>query len=258
MSDGEVSFRRNGTVGTIIFDRPAARNAMTPAMYAALDRICDEIHADTELRCVVLRGVGGKSFVSGSDIGHFLKFKTGEDGIAYERRMAAHLRKIAAIAVPTIAVIEGFAVGGGLNIAACCDLRIATQGSKFGVPIAKGLGNCLSIENYARLLQGFGEGRTRRMLLLGDLLDADEATASGFLLKAVPAETLEGELAALVAQVLANAPLSMRASKAALHRLTASEIAEIEDMIRLVYGSEDFRIGVRAFLAKTPPAWTGR
>ena len=258
MSEGQVTFEQAGAVGTVTFDRPSARNAMTPDMYAALDAICEAIALDASLRCVVFRGAGGSSFVAGSDIAQFLAFENGEDGIAYERKMSAHLARVAAIPCPTIAVIEGFAVGGGLNIAACCDLRIARTGALFGVPIAKGLGNCLSIDSYARLLLGFGEGRARRMLLLGELLGTDEAVASGFLMKAVPAEALNGEVAALVAQVLANAPLSMKASKAALGALTANQTAELEEMIRLVYGSDDFRAGVRAFLAKTQPTWTGR
>jgi enoyl-CoA hydratase/carnithine racemase len=257
MSDGQVRYDKAGAVGTVTFDRPATRNAMTPAMYASLDAICDAVAADAELRCIVFRGAGGKSFIAGSDISHFLKFEDGADGVAYERTMSAHLAKISAIPIPTIAVIEGFAVGGGLNIAACCDLRIATTGTRFGVPIAKGLGNCLAIDSTARLLLGFGEGRARRMLLLGEMLGTDEAIACGFLLKAVPPEALDGEVAVLVAQVLSNAPLSMKTSKAALGALTANQTAELEEMIRLVYGSDDFRAGVRAFLDKTPPKWTG-
>ena len=258
MTAGRVTYRKDGAVGHVLFDRPEARNAMTPAMYAELDRVVETIHGDAELRCVVLRGAGGKSFVSGSDIAQFLEFKTAEDGLDYERRMAAHLDGIASIAVPTIAVIEGFAVGGGLNMAACCDLRIATIGSQFGTPIAKGLGNSLSVANYARLLNAFGEGRARKMLLLGELMGTDEAIASGFLLKAVLPEALDAEVSALVAQVLANSPLSMKVSKGALRRLTANQVAEIEDLIRTVYASEDFHGAVRAFFDKQKPVWRGK
>ncbi len=255
---GTVRYRREGVVGHVLFDRPGARNAMTPDMYAELDAICAGIAADAELRCVVLRGAGGKSFVSGSDIAQFLDFVDGADGLDYERRMAAHLDAIANIAVPTVAVLEGFAVGGGLNIAACCDIRIATSGTKFGTPIARGLGNALSIANYARLLAAVGEGRARRMLLLGELLDAEEMTPTGFLARIVAPEALEETVVAVVEQLCANAPLSMRASKAALGRLLAPQVDEIEEMIRLVYGSEDFRAAVRDFLDKRPPRFTGR
>lgn len=258
MTNGRVSYRRDGAVGHVLFDRPQARNAMTPAMYAELDAVVETIRGDKELRCVVLRGAGGKSFVSGSDIAQFLEFKTAEDGVEYERRMAAHLDGIAAIEVPTIAVIEGFAVGGGLNIATCCDLRIATTESQFGTPIAKGLGNCLSVSNYARLLNAFGEGRARKMLLLGELIGTDEAINCGFLLKAVAPEALDGEVSTLVTQVLANSPLSMKVSKAALGRLTQNQVAEIEDLIRIVYTSEDFHGAVRAFFDKQKPVWNGK
>jgi enoyl-CoA hydratase/carnithine racemase len=220
--------------------------------------VLETIAADSDLRCVVLRGAGGRSFVSGSDVAQFQAFKTPEDGVDYERRMAAHLDGIASIRVPTIAAIEGFAVGGGLNMAACCDLRIATTGSMFGTPIAKALGNSLSIANYARLLHAFGEGRARRMLLLGELIDADEAVSCGFLLKAVSPEVFDTELAAVGDQVLANAPISMKVSKAALNRLVTTEVAEIEDMLREIYGSADFREGVSAFFEKRKPRWTGR
>ncbi len=259
MSDaGTVRYSKDGAIGEILFDRPQARNAVTPAMYAELDAICGAIAEDDTLRAVVLRGAGGKSFVSGSDISQFLGFTGADDGVDYERRMEGHLAGIANIPVPTLAVIESFAVGGGLNIAACCDLRIATEGSRFGTPIAKALGNCLSIANYARLLQGFGEGRARRMLLLGELIGTDEALASGFLTRVVPAQELEGTVAEITGQLAANAPLSMKVSKAALGRLTATHTAEIEDLIRAVYGSEDFPNAVRAFLEKRKPEWTGK
>lgn len=160
--------------------------------------------------------------------------------------------------MPTVAVIEGFAVGGGLNIAACCDLRIATIGSQFGTPIARALGNCLSIANYARLLHAFGEGRARKMLLLGELIGTDEAIACGFVLMAVPAEALETEVSSLQLQLLANSPLSMKTSKAALGRLTANQIAEIEDLIGIVHTGEDFHGAVRAFFDKQTLVWQGR
>jgi enoyl-CoA hydratase/carnithine racemase len=254
---GEVRYRKDGAVGHILVDRPQARNAMTPEMYAQLDAICAAIGTDAELRCVVLRGAGGKSFVSGSDISQFLAFDGAEDGVDYERRMEGHLDNIAGIAVPTVAVIEGFAVGGGLNMAACCDIRIATTGSQFGTPIAKGLGNCLSAANYARLLHAVGEGRARRMLLLGELLGVEEMLPTGFLTRVVAPEALEATVAEITAQLVENSPLSMRASKAALARIMAVEVAEIEDLIRLVYGSADFHDAVRAFVEKRKPVFRG-
>lgn len=254
---GEVHFRKDGPVGHIVVDRPQARNAMTPEMYAQLDATCAAIAMDAELRCVVLRGAGGKSFVSGSDIAQFLDFHGADDGIDYEMRMEGHLDNIAAIAVPVVAVIEGLAIGGGLNMAACCDIRIATTGSKFGTPIAKGLGNCLSATNYARLLHAVGEGRARRMLLLGELLDVEEMLPTGFLTRVVDANALDATVEEITSQLVANSSLSMRASKVALARISAPHLVEIEDMIRLVYGSSDFRDAVRAFVEKRKPVFRG-
>lgn len=254
---GEVRYRKDGPVGHILVDRPQARNAMTPQMYAQLDAITEAIGADGDLRCVVLRGAGGKSFVSGSDIAQFLEFATPEDGVDYERRMEGHLARLAGIPVPTVAVIESLAVGGGLNMAACCDIRIATTGSRFGTPIARGLGNCLSAANYARLLHAVGEGRARRMLLLGELLDAEEMVSAGFLSRVVLPEALEATVAEITAQLSANAPLSMKVSKTALARLSAPAATEVEDLIRLVYGSADFHDAVRAFLDKRKPVFRG-
>lgn len=256
--DGRVTITVSDGVGTMVFDRPGALNAMTHAMYEQFARGCERLTADPGLRVVVLRGAGGRSFVAGSDIAGFLAFKTAEDGIAYEREMGAHLDALAAIPVPTLAVIEGFAVGGGLNIAAACDLRIATTGTKFGVPIARTLGNCLSMANYARLLAGFGEGRAKRMLLLGELLGAEEALAAGFLARIVAPEALDAEVEAITARLAANAPLTMKASKAALGRLQRDALPDADDLIRLCYGSADFRAGVRAFVDKSKPDWRGR
>src|SRR5450759_2572091 len=149
MSDGTVRYEREGVVGRITVDRPAARNAMTWAMYDELAEACGKVAADPEVRVAVLRGAGGKAFVAGTDIGQFRDFESGEDGVNYERRIAAYLAAVEELPVPTIAVIEGWAIGGGLAIAAACDLRVATPGSRFGVPIERPLGHSLTIENCA-------------------------------------------------------------------------------------------------------------
>lgn len=255
--DGRVTYARNGIVGHIRFDRPAARNAMTPDMYAQFDSACGAAAADAEVRLVVLRGAGGKAFVAGSDISQFLDFNSAEHGITYEREMEAHLAALLAIPVPVLAVIEGWAVGGGLNIAACADLRIATQGTKFGVPIARTVGNCLAMSNYARLVAGFGEGRAKRVLLLGEMIEADEALAAGFLMRIITSDEIDAAIAAVAETIAAESPVSLRVSKRALQRIAAS-VPDGDDLIREAYGSDDFREGVRAFLDKRKPEWTGR
>lgn len=258
MSDGgRVTLTREGAVATVWFDRPEARNAMTANMYGEFTAACRMLAGDKAVRAVMFRGVGGKAFVAGTDISRFFAFEDPEDGIDYELEMESHLAALFEIPVPTLAVIEGFAVGGGLNIAAACDLRIATVGSRFGTPIARTIGNCLSMPNYARLLSGFGESRAKRMLLLGDLLSAEEALEAGFLARLVEAHALERSVEETLARLLANAPLTLAVSKEAIRRLQARAIPDGDDLIRRIYGSADFKTGINAFASKTKPTWRG-
>lgn len=256
--DGRISVSREHAVATVWFDRPHARNSMTTVMYKQLADACQQLAADKGVRLVIFRGVGGKSFVAGTDIARFRSFASGEDGLSYERELEAHLQSLFAIPVPTIAVIEGYAVGGGLAIAGACDLRIAVHGAKFGVPIAKTLGNCLAMPNYARTLAAFGESRAKRMLLLADLLTAEEAQEAGFLARLVAPEALDECLAEVVAQLLANAPLTLEVSKEAIRRLQERDLPDGDDLIRRIYGSADFKTGVAAFTGKTKPVWQGK
>ena len=258
MNDGTVSYERDGAIGRITFDRPAARNAMTWAMYDELARVCGGVAADPAVRVVVLRGAGGKAFVAGTDIGQFREFKSAQDGIEYERKIEPYLAAVEELPVPTIAVIEGWAIGGGLAIAAACDLRVATPGSRFGVPIARTLGNCLSIENCARLVAGFGAARAKKMLLLAENLTAEEAVTAGFLAEIIPPAGLDARVEQLCERLAGNAPITMRVTKEALRRLLHARIPEGEDLIRQCYGSEDFRIGVKSFMEKREPRWTGK
>jgi enoyl-CoA hydratase len=258
MSDGEVRYVRDGNVATIIFDRPAARNAMTWRMYEQLADACARMQREDGLRVAVFRGAGGKAFIAGTDIAQFQAFRGGEDGIAYEDKMGTHLAAIEALPLPTLAVIEGFAIGGGLAIAACCDLRIATPGSRFGVPIARTLGNCLSMENYARLVAGFGASRAKRMLLLAENLVAEEALASGFLSEIVAAAELDRRVNELTERLTHHAPITMRVSKEAIRRLLHAGLPASDDLSRACYGSDDFRIGMKAFVDKRQPQWTGK
>lgn len=254
---GQVHFTASDGVGAIVFDRPEARNAMTFAMYDALASICDKIAADSSLRVVTLRGAGGSAFVAGTDIEQFRAFSGGEDGVAYEAKIDARIGQVESLPVPTIAIIDGWAVGGGLALAAACDLRIATPAARFSVPIARTLGNCLSIANMARIIAGFGLGRTKRMLMLAEAIDAAEALACGFLIEIAEAPSIDVRVSALCASLAAHAPKTLRAVKESARRLIAANQPEGEDLIRDCYGSRDFKIGIEAFLAKQKPAWTG-
>jgi len=258
MSDGEVRTSRAGDVVTVTFDRPAARNAMTWQMYERLGEVCAELQKDKSVRAVVFRGAGGKAFIAGTDIAQFLKFTSGEDGIAYEEKMEGYLAALEALPMPTIAVIEGFAIGGGLAIAACCDLRIATPGSRFGVPIARTLGNCLSVANYARLVAALGVSRAKKMLLLAENLTAEEALGGGFLLDIVQPEEVDKKVTELCDRLVGHAPITMRVTKESIRRLMHAGLPNGDDLVRETYGSEDFRAGVKAFVEKKPPQWRGK
>lgn len=252
-----LSTTHDGAVARILFDRPEARNALTYAMYGELAQICRDLADQIGLRLVVLRGAGGRAFCSGTDIAELRRFDAAEDGLAYEAAMDAYLDLIARLPVPTLAAIDGLAVGGGLNISAACDLRVATPDAQFGAPIARMLGGCLSMRNFAGLAETFGVGRAKRMLMLGDLLSAEEALECGFLARIFPRDAFDAELEALIDTALANAPITQAVSKEAMARLQRRDRPDGEDLIAACYGSADFREGVAAFFEKRKPAWTG-
>ena len=258
MSDGEVRYSRTGAIASIVFDRQAARNAMTWQMYEQLGEICKRLQNEDGVRVAVFRGAGGKAFVAGTDIAQFQKFTSAEDGIAYEETMERYLAGLEALPMPTLAVIEGFAIGGGLAIAACCDLRIATPNARFGVPIARTLGNCLSVANYARLVAALGAARAKKMLLLAENLTAEEALAGGFLAEIVSPEAIDQRVAELCDRLAQHAPITMRVSKEAIRRLLHAGLQNGDDLVRQTYGSEVFRSGVKAFVEKKTPQWRGR
>jgi enoyl-CoA hydratase len=258
MSDGEVRVVREGAVATILFDRPQARNAMTWRMYEGLAAACAELRHDAGVRVVVLRGVGGKAFIAGTDIAQFQEFETGEQGIAYEAMMEGYLTALEALPMPTLAVVEGWAIGGGLAIAACCDLRIATPGTKFGVPIARTLGNCLSVANVARLIVGLGQARAKRMMLMAENVPAEDALAAGFLMDVIDPAALDARIAEICERLKGNAPVTMRVTKEAMRRLQMAGLPDGDDLVRAAYGSDDFHEGVKAFVEKHPAQWKGR
>lgn len=257
MSDGNVNLEIQGPLATVTFDRPNERNAMTWAMYVQLGVICEQLRQDPSVRAVLFRGAGGKAFVAGTDIAQFLEFNDGDDGVAYEKRIDACIGMLEALPMPTIALVEGWAVGGGVAIATACDFRLATPESKFGVPIARTLGNCLSISNLARLVAAFGAQRVKRMLLLAEMITADEALACGFVQQIVAAGELQGQGVALAQKLAALAPVTQAVAKEGLRRLEQHHLPDGEDLIRRAYGSKDFREGVQAFTAKRPPVWSG-
>src|SRR5271170_2719230 len=190
MTSGSVELAIAGGVASVLFNRPEAHNAMTFAMYDRLEQACAQISADNSVRAVVFRGAG-EAFVAGTDINEFRDVKTAEDGLRYESRIERTIELVERIAAPTLAVVTGAAMGGGLVLAAACDLRLITPRARFGVPIARTVGNCLSVANTARLVASLGVTRAKRMLLLAEIMDAGEAVACGFALGVVAPEGID-------------------------------------------------------------------
>lgn len=251
----ELIYEIHDGIGFVTLNRPAARNALTFAMYERLA----EIAADPGgAKAIVIAGAGDKAFAAGTDIGQFRAFASADDAIAYEAKLDRVLGALERCAVPTIAAVAGACTGGGAGIAAACDLRLAAANARFGFPIARTLGNCLSMGNIARLAALIGSARVTEMIFTARLYTADEALAVGLVSEVVadpPAVMARAD--ALARQVAGNAPLTLRATKEALRRLRDS-LPPDEDLIRLCYTSDDFREGMEAFLGKRPPVWTGR
>lgn len=252
--------RRDAGIALVTVDRPQARNAMTFEMWDELRRRVSDFDADEDLRCIVFTGAGDRAFVSGTDIGEFARFENGDDGLAYEARIEAVIDALSRIAVPTIAAIRGACTGGGTSIAGTCDVRIGGPSTRIGIPIARTLGNTVSIRNLARLAVIVGLDAARALLLTGTLLEAPEARRLGFLSEVVTSDEAIVPRALEVARAIAAlAPLTVRASKALALRLSAwHEIPDDTDLIRTCYASDDFREGVAAFTAHRAPRWTGR
>ena len=246
-------------IGRITFNRPQARNAFTFEMYERLAEICQQTERDPSMRVLVLTGAGEKAFCAGTDISQFQAFSTPDDALQYEARIDRVLGALERCQVPTIASIAGACTGGGAGIASCCDLRIGAANVKFGFPIGRTLGNCLSMSSYVRLTALLGPARVKELVFTARLLNAEEARAAGLLSEVLPDHlTLQTRTDELAHTVAAQAPLTLRATKEALRRIKEQlKPQEDNDLILMCYMSRDFREGMEAFLNKRPPRWTG-
>src|SRR5215210_422711 len=260
LAEDELLYEVHDGVGRVTFNRPQARNALTFAMYERLAEICQSADTDDTLKVLILTGAGDKAFAAGTDINQFRAFKTPQDALDYEGRIDRVLGTLEQCRVPTIAAITGACTGGGAGIAVCCDLRVGTRTTKFGFPIARTLGNCLSMSNLSRLAALIGPARVKDVVFTARLVEAPEALSLGLLtelVEDVPAlQRRSDELAQLIAS---HAPLTLRATKEALRRLQHRlSREEGQDLILMCYMSQDFREGMDAFLNKRQPQWTGK
>jgi enoyl-CoA hydratase len=224
----------------IVIDRPERHNAMTLDMYESLLALVAQCEQNTGVRCILFKGAGGKSFISGTDIAYFKDFRNGRDGVSYEAFVERVIDTVERIAVPTVAVIDGWAVGGGLALATACDFRVCSDGSRFGAPIAKTLSNTLSSRNIARLQAALGVPRVKKMLLLAD-----------YVYEVCSQDALQEAAHTLAQRLMALSPVTQKAVKESMRRIVVEQRLDDEDLIEAVYGSANFKDAVTAFTSGT-------
>ncbi|KQU50628.1 enoyl-CoA hydratase [Bosea sp. Leaf344] len=258
--DDEILYAVTDGVGMVTLNRPQARNALTFGMYERLATICSDLPGHGAPKVLVITGAGEKAFAAGTDISQFRAFATPEDALGYEERIDRILTAIETCPIPTIAAISGAVTGGGASIACACDMRIATANARFGFPVARTLGNCLSMSSYSRLVALLGAARVKDVVFTARLVEAEEGLRAGLYNEIVPDHAaLMQRAQELATTISGHAPLTMRATKEALHRLAhAGPLPAGDDLVVMCYMSADFREGMEAFLGKRPPQWQGR
>lgn len=250
-----IDWSIDGPIARICFNHPAARNALTWPMYEELKSICEQLARNSHVRVAIFRGAGRQAFVSGSDIEQFVSL---EQDQAYENEVDAIFSSLQHLPIPTIALIEGLAVGSGLLIATACDFRISTPEAKFGIPVARTLGNCLSPSNLSWITAHLGVTNVKRMLLSAELFHAPALLEMGYLYQTANADEIDQAVDQLAERLIGLAPITQKASKLTITRLMESNLPDCTGLMRETYNSADFKEGVKAFLAGRPPKWQGK
>ncbi len=259
---GKMLAAVDGGVGLVTFNQPEKRNAMSLEMWQGLEAILDGFAADDAVRVVVLTGAGGKAFVSGADISQFEKNRANADAqVEYDRLTSAGRTKLATFAKPTIAMIRGFCLGGGLAIAMQTDLRIAAEGSQFGIPAAR-LSIAYAFDGLRKLVQLVGPAHARMILYTGSRIDAREAERIGLINQAVADSALEETVMGIARTIAENAPLSIFASKLTIGEVMKDPADRNMEAVRLAaaacFDSADYKEGRTAFMEKRAPRFVGR
>ena len=255
-----ILVQRDGATATVVLNRPEKLNALTRPMWRRLGEVFAELGTDAGLRCIVIRGAGTKAFAPGNDISEFATERSNvEQARAYGDDMRRTIEAIDRCPVPVVAQIHGVCVGGGLEIAGLADIRICGESSRFGVPINK-LGLVMAYAEIGSLIALAGESTALEILLEGRVFDAREALAKGLVTRVVPDDQVEAEARATAQRIAEGAPLVARWHKKFARRLRdARPLAPDEyDEGFACFGTEDFQIGYRAFLAKTKPEFKGK
>lgn len=262
LQDDKMLDRKDGAIGHLIFNNPEKHNAVSLEMWDAADRILDDFAADTDIRVVVLSGAGGKSFVSGADISKFEKERGSLDAVQhYNDRIKGVYERVELFPKPTIAMINGYCLGGGLNLAAACDLRFCSARSKFGMPAAR-LALGYPYPAIRRLINAVGPAAAKYLMFSAERIDAEEAFRLGLVQRVLPEEELESHVTAFAGRIAANAPLTVKAMKAISSEVLKdpedTDLALCDRLVGECFASEDYKEGRRAFMEKRDPQFKGR
>ena len=260
MTSERILARKDAAIGWLVFNNPERRNAVSLDMWEAIPTVLDDFSADAAIRVVVLTGAGDKAFVSGADISQFEKERASADAVKrYDEIGARAQSRLAGFDKPVIAMIRGYCLGGGLNIAALCDLRIAAEDARFGIPAAKmGLG--YKAGSMKKLVDLVGKAAALEIMITARQFSAGEALAMGLVHKVVPVADLERTTREYCDMVAANAPLTMRAAKRTIAEVSkgAYDAAVCDAWVKECFESEDYTEGRRAFMEKRKPVFKGR
>lgn len=255
-----IAVRKEGAIGWLVLNNPERRNAVSLEMWQAIPEVLADFEADPQIRAVVLTGAGDKAFASGADISQFEKNRSSAEGVQrYEQLGDAAMSKLQSLDKPTLAMIRGYCLGGGLNIAVLCDLRLAAEDARFGIPAARmGLGyRAGAMKNLVELV---GAPYAREIMITARQFSAEEALRMGLVHRVAPAGELEALTARYCEMIAANAPLTMRTAKRVIREVTRQEYdaAACRAWVKECFDSEDYAEGRRAFMEKRKPVFKGR
>jgi enoyl-CoA hydratase/carnithine racemase len=262
MSEGRLRVEKRGAAGWIVFDQPQKKNAINGAMWRGIPEAMARFDADAEVRCVAFRGAGNEAFAAGADISEFEKIRSEQEAVGeYDGLLDRVLHAIQDSRKPSVALIHGFCMGGGLEVALACDLRYCGTSAQFAIPAAR-LGLAYNVEGHKRLLETVGHANAREIMFLGRRYGADEALGMGLVHRVLPDAELEAHVDGVIATLLENAPLAIANSKTILEEYVKSAGAPDEEAIRAAMRrcaqSADYREGRRAFMEKRKPGFEGR
>lgn len=262
MSEGKLLVEKRGAVGWIVLHQPAKRNAINGAMWRGIAPAMARFDADSEVRCVAIRGAGIENFSAGADISEFEASRADKvSAVEYEDRVEQLLRAIQGSRKPSLAMIHGFCLGGGLELALACDLRFSGESGQFGIPAAR-LGLAYNPEGHKRLLETIGHARAREIMFLGRRYDARQALAMGLVHEVHPDRELEALVEKIIGVLCENAPLAIANSKITIEEYVKSSGApdrkKMAEAIARCAKSSDYQEGRKAFMEKRKPRFTGK